>query len=176
MNQSKSPEIRYGLLGGVAVVLFFGLMYAVRKELFLNPWIQWGSLILYLVFMYQAAREDVAQNGAGREFREIVRTPFVVFILINLGYWLFFYGIHLADKSLIVMELDKIIQMTQQQISDGTGDPARANDLRLQVAEFEKMRANPIEPLGPVLAQMAKGALGGFALAAGIAALLRRDA
>lgn len=171
----KNPGIRYGLLGAAAVVFFFALLYYTKKEHFLNPWLQWGSLLIYLVFMFRAAKEDCAANGANRDFREIVRTPFVVFLLINLGYWLFFYTIHLADHSLIVMELDKGILLLQQQIQAGTGDPVKANDMRIQIAELEKLKANPAQPLGPVLAQMAQGALGGFALAAGIAAILRSE-
>jgi hypothetical protein len=173
MNQIKSPGFRYGILGGLAVIFFFALLYYGRKELFINPWFQWGSLLIYLIFMYQAAREDCAEFGADRDFRAVVRTPFMVFLLINLAYWLFYYAIHLADKSMIVMELDKAITMLQQQVLAGAGDPDKANDIRQQIAQMEKMKANPVEPLGPVLAQMAQGAVGGFGLAAGIAALIR---
>jgi hypothetical protein len=175
MNQIKNPGIRYGILGGLAVVFFFALLYYGRKELFVNPWCQWGSLVIYLIFMYQASREDCAEFGTGREFRMVVRTPFMVFLLINLAYWLFFYAIHLADKSLIVLELDKGIQMLQQQLLAGAGDPAKANEIRQQIEQMEKMRATPVQPLVPVLAQMLQGALGGFALAAGIAALVKNS-
>jgi len=32
----KNPSIRYGLLGGLAVVFFFVLAYAIKRDLFLN--------------------------------------------------------------------------------------------------------------------------------------------
>jgi len=171
----KNSAIRYGLLGAAAVVCYFALLYFARKEQFLNPWLQWASLVLYVFFMYRAAREDCAAHGTDRDFREIARTPFVVFLLINLGYWLFYYGLHLADKSLIVLELDANIQYLQQQINAGTGDPSRSNELRIQIADLEKYKADPQQALGPVIAQMAQGALGGFALSASIAAILRSE-
>ncbi len=165
--------VRNGLLGAVVVIFFFAIVYFVRPALFLNPWLQWSSLVIYLIFMYKAAQEDCALLGTSRDFREIVRTPFVVFLLVNLGYWLFYYGIHLKDSSLIVMELQAKIDFLQQQLTSGAGNPDTANDLRLQIADLEKAKASPVQPLAPILAQMAQGALGGFGLATGVALLLR---
>ena len=170
----QAPSVRLGILGGIAVVFYFAILYFSNKALFLNPGLQWSALVIYLVFMYQAAVADCKLHGAERDFRELVRTPFLVFLLINFAYYLFFYALHLADKSLIVMELDANIQMLQAQIQAGTGDPVEANNLRLQIADLEKIKAAPNQPLGPVLMQMAQGAIGGFGLAAVIAAILRR--
>lgn len=168
----KNIGVRYGLMGAVTVVFYFALLYFVKKDWFLSPALQWGSLLIYLAFMYKAAQDDCAVYGTERDFRNIVRTPFVVFLLINLGYWLFYYGVHLADKQLIVMELERKIGYLQEQMNAVT-DPVERNDLNKQINEFRTYQNNPVQPLGPVLAQMTQGALGGFALAAGIAALLR---
>lgn len=170
----QSPGVRYGILGGIGVVFYYAILYFSNKVLFLNPGFQWGGLIIYLLFMYRAAVEDCKLHGATRDFREIVRTPFMVFLLVNFAYYLFFYALHLADKSLIVMELDANIKMLQVQIQAGTGDPVQANELRLQISDLEKLKAAPNQPLGPVLMQIAQGAIGGFGLAAAIAAILRR--
>lgn len=170
----QAPSVRLGILGGIAVVFYFSILYFSNKALFLNPGLQWGALVIYLAFMYQAAVADCKLHGTERDFRELVRTPFLVFLLINFAYYLFFYTLHLADKSLIVMELDANIKMLQAQIQAGTGDPVEANNLRLQIADLEKIKAAPTQPLGPVLMQMAQGAIGGFGLAAVIAAILRR--
>lgn len=169
----KNTGLQNGLLGGVLVVMYFALLYTVNPATFLNPWLQWASLALYLLFMYRAAKADCAKNGTGRDFREILRTPFVVFIVINLFYWLFYYGLHLADTDLLRMELLTEKTMYQTQIDQGVGDPQQANQLRERIIEVEKALQNPVQPLGPVITRMAMGAMGGFALAAGIAAVLR---
>lgn len=168
----KNIGIKYGFPGAVAVVFFFALLYFAGKEWFWHPLPNWGSLAIYLAFMYKAGREDCDQHGYNRDFRMITRTPFIVFLLINLGYWLFYYGIHLADPSLVVHELQRQIDMLQQQFNASTGTVER-NELVKQIADLEKSRATPVLPLGIVLTRMAIGALGGFALSAGIAALLR---
>lgn len=171
----KNIGVRYGVLGGLAVVFYFALLYFGRKEWFLHLGLQWASLLLYLVFMYRAAQEDFAAHGARRDFRVLVRTPFVVFLLINLAYWLFYYGIHLADPSLVVMELEQNAVELKGQI-DAATDPVQRNELNQQLAELRRMQVAPVIPLGFVLAKMAGGALGGFALAAGITAWLRSRA
>ncbi len=169
----KNTGLKNGLLGGAVVVLYFALLYTMDPATFLNPWLQWASLGLYLLFMYRAAKTDCAENGTKRDFREMLRTPFVVFIIINLFYWLFYYGLHLIDPELLRMELIAEKTMYQTQIDQGVGDPQQANQLRERIVEVEKALQNPVQPLGPVITRMAMGAMGGFALAAGIAALLR---
>ncbi len=170
----KNPALKYGLLGAVVIIFYFALLYFSKKENFFSPLLQWGSMVMYLFFMYQAAREDCQANGTDRDFREILRTPFIVFLIINLGYWLFYYGLHLADPGLIQAEMSMELSDLKAQIASGLGDPEQANRFRERIQELEKTMQNPgIQPLGPVITRMFVGALGGFALSAGIAGVLR---
>lgn len=170
-----SPGLRYGLLGAVVVVFYFALLYVAKQDLFLRPLLQWGSLVFYLFFMWKAAGEDCAANGTTRDFRELVRTPFVTFLLINLGYWLFYYGLHLYDPSLLQAEMSFELQNLKEQLTAGLGDPEQANQYRERIQELEKYIQSPQpQPLGPVLTRMCVGALGGFVLAAGVAAVVRQ--
>jgi Protein of unknown function (DUF4199) len=170
------PAIRYGILGSVAVVFYFALFYFIDKKWLLHPGVQWGSLALYIACMYKAASDDCEVNGLNRDFRAILRVPFIVFLYINLAYWLFYYALHLADPALVQLELSEQLAYFRQQIQSGVGDPAQANRMREQISELEKAVANPTpQPLGPVLMQMAMGAIGGFALSAGITAIKRMN-
>ncbi len=169
----QNNGLRNGLVGGALVILYFSAIYLIDRPAFLNPWLQWASMAIYLAFMIRAAKADCAEHGTQRDFREIIRTPFVVFILINLFYWLFYYGLHLADVELVRMELLAEKSMLQTQIDQGIGDPQQANQLRERILDVDKALEHPAQPLGPVLSRMAMGALGGFALSAAIAAVLR---
>ena len=170
----KNAGLKYGFLGGVVVVFYFALLYFSNKTNFLNPWLQWSSMVLYLLFMYRATREDGLLHGFNRDFREMLRTPFVVFLLINLMYWLFYYSLHLADPELLKMETALQVGHLKSQLDAGLGDPQEANKIREQIQYLEKDGMSL--PLGPVLLQMCLGAIGGFALAAGITALIRSTA
>ncbi|MBK8556177.1 MAG: hypothetical protein IPL65_10610 [Lewinellaceae bacterium] len=163
--------MKYGLLGGLAVVMYFFLFYTIDKNLFLNPFVQWSSMVVYVLCMFQASKEDCAANSVHRDFRMITRTPFLVFILINLAYWLFYYSLHLADPELLQMETALQLKMLQEQLAAGTGDPDSANTLRENIQFLQK--EGMTMTLGPVLMRMGMGAIGGFALAAAIAYLQR---
>ena len=165
----KNPAIRYGLLGAVAVVFYFLLLYVAKKEQFINPWLQWASMGIYVLFMARAAREDRTQHGTNRDFREMVRAPFVTFLLINLGYWLFYYGLHLADPSMLHAEMLLEKTTLEGQLNAGAGDPQQANQLRERVQELQHfLQTGATQSLGPILTRMCIGALGGFALSAGV--------
>jgi hypothetical protein len=167
----KNPGVKYGLLGGVTVMFYFALLYFIKKDLFLNVGLYWASMAIYILFMWRAAKEDCAENGVLRGFREILRTPFIVFLLINLLFWLFWYTLHLADPELLQMEAAMKMNYLQQQLTSGPGDPQQANQFREQIQLLEKEGMSLT--MGAVFLQMGVGALGGFALSAGIAAILR---
>lgn len=169
----KNIGVRYGLLGGVAVVFYFAILYFAKKELTLNPWLYWASMAIYLLFMWRAAQEDCAERGTNRDFREVLRTPFIVFLLTNLLFWLFWYTLHLADPDLLRMEAAKELDFWKQQLATGTGDPQQNNQIREQIQQLEK--AEPKLGIGDVFLQMGFGTLGGFGLSAGIAAILRSE-
>ncbi|MBN8681242.1 MAG: hypothetical protein J0L99_01255 [Chitinophagales bacterium] len=171
----KNIANRNGFMGALVVVLFYTMIYFVKKELLLNPWIQWGPMVFYVAFMYKAQQEDCALYGAERDFRAMVRIPFITFILINLGYWLWYYASHLADPSLITQEIQVVLSDLEQQLSAGTGDPQQANDIRMQIAEHKKVIEAPTMPLLPVVTRMAFGSIGGFLLAALLTAIKRMN-
>lgn len=160
---SLSASLRFGLIGGIAVAAFYGAVYAIDKALFIHPAVQWGGVVIYVAFMYAAGRADVAQHGASRDFRELTRPPFVVFILINLAFWLLSYSLHLADPDLLRMEADVQIAHYEAKLREGL-DPQEANKLREQIRFLR--REGMSLPLGHVFLRMAYGAIGGFMLSA----------
>lgn len=170
-----TPGIRYGFWGGIVVIFYFLILYFAKQNLFLSPLLQWGSMVFYLFFMWQACKEDCDVNGTERDFRDIIRTPFMAFLLINLCYWLFYYGLHLYDPSLLQTEMGLELDMLKKQLAEGLGDPEQSNKFRERIQEIERVLQSPQhQPLGPVMMRMSVGAIGGFGLAAGVAALVRR--
>jgi len=165
----KNPSTRYGLLGAAAVIFYFLLLYVAKKELFLNPWFQWASMGIYVLFMWRTMRDDAAAHGTARDFREMVRAPFVTFLIINLGYWLFYYGLHLYDPSLLYAEMLLEKNNLEAQLTAGAGDPQQANQLRERVQELQHLLQTGVsQSLAPIVTRMGMGAIGGFMLAAGV--------
>lgn len=168
----SNPIQKYGWLGGAVVIFYFLIAYFSGRENFLNPVVQWLPMVIYVAMMYRAASEDVAANGIARDFRELSRTPFAVFLIINLCYWMFYYGLHLYDNQLLVLESAQQLANMKAELAAGTGDPERSNVLRQQIQILEN-QTEPQLPLAPIVMRMAMGAIGGFALAAGVVAVLK---
>ncbi len=75
-----------GLLAGVYRTAAFSMAYALNPALIFHAaWI-WGTYVIYVALMFRAtfASEE-------KEFREVVRQPFVVFIVAQLIFYLFYY-------------------------------------------------------------------------------------
>ncbi|MFZ4634240.1 MAG: DUF4199 family protein [Saprospiraceae bacterium] len=160
----QSIGVRYGLLAGALVIVYFALLYALCLQCFLHPGFQWAALLLYGAVLLLAAVADDRQHGLHRTFRERVRTPFLAFVVGNVLYWLFYYTLHLADPGLLQAEAAQQIAYLRNQLQAGTGDPAASAKIREQLAYLEKEGMSM--PLGPVVLQIGLSALGGFGLAA----------
>jgi hypothetical protein len=79
----------------------------------------------------------------------------------------------LADPELLAMETQAQLSALQQQIAAGVGDPEQANLIREQIQFLQKEGMSMT--LGPVLMQMARGAIGGFGLASVLVILLKNS-
>ena len=167
----NSPGTRYGLWGGLSLIIYFLLFYFIQKDLFLNPLVQWSSLLIYIACMYKSGEEDMRANGTDREFRLLSRTPFITFILATITYWVFYYAIHLADPELLAIQTETQLEMLRARLEAGPGDPELANKLREQIQYLENEGMSMT--LGPVLMQLAMGAIGGFVLSAAVVFVLK---
>lgn len=75
-----------GLTAGILTLGLFLLSYFVDRALILNPWVWWGSLVIYLIFMFRAV-----QQVDSTAFRRSVQAAFLVFVIANAIFYLFYY-------------------------------------------------------------------------------------
>ena len=82
----KQNIIKNGILAGVAAIGYVSLFYYIKKDLIFSATYTFSSLVIYLIFMFQAVKT------LGKEdFRTVLRTAFGVFILANVVYYAFDY-------------------------------------------------------------------------------------
>jgi Protein of unknown function (DUF4199) len=169
----QSSGLKNGTLAAALVVGYFILFYFLDKKLFMNPIVSWGSMVIYLAFMWKGETEERVAFGGKIDFKSALRVGFLVFLVANIAYWLMFYGICLFDKE--VTDNFKNFRLTeiQQQITKGTGDPALSNDLRKEADEIRKMGFQI--GIGDVLLRLSMGSIGGFLLAAAIAFFVKTE-
>ncbi|MBX2872802.1 MAG: DUF4199 family protein [Saprospiraceae bacterium] len=100
MNQAS---IRYGLIAGVGVVAYFLLFYLIKPSLILNPYIWWGSVVIYFWAMFQAAKKEGEENS----FFTYLKPAFAVYVLANAFFYTFYYCLFgVFDTSLVDLQFE----------------------------------------------------------------------
>lgn len=156
--------MKQGVLGAIVVMVVMASSYFFSKTFYLSPALNWGILLLYVPFMWWSLNEFATNNPHINDFRTMLRSPFLTFVVINLGFYLLLYGLFLSDKELLSMLTQRELAFLEKELSNGTGDPQRANQIREQI---NYLKQNGMQmPLGPTLLQMCMGAMGGFGLSA----------
>ena len=156
----KQNIIKNGIIAGVAAIGYVLLFYYTKKDLIFSATYTFSSLVIYLIFMYQAVKT------LGKEdFRTVLRTAFSVFILANVVYYAFDYVLfNYIDKSLGNLQKDVMIGY----YSAGAKSVQEQNQLQesIQNADFHNFKG--------ISFNFAKGAIGGFGLAILISYLIKR--
>jgi hypothetical protein len=172
-QKMQSTGLKNSVLAAALVVGYFLLFYILDKKLFMNPAVSWGSMVIYLAFMWKAETEERTAFGGKIDFKSALRVGFLVFLMANIAYWLFFYGVCLFDHEITDNFKNQRLSDIQQQISRGTGDPQLSNDLRKEADEIRKMGFQI--GIGDVLLRLSMGTVGGFFLAAVLAFFVKTE-
>ncbi len=165
----SNKAVRYGLIAGIGVIAYFLLFYFISPRLMFNPWVYWASLGIYLALMWKALQDEREEAEGPLLFRDGLRTAFLIFVIANFCYYLFYYILFgLADPGLI--ELQKTVMLESL---------GQASNL-LPAEQQEEMRRSlesgglDITP-GRVFFTFVRSLIGGFILSAGMAVVVGRQ-
>ncbi len=155
-------SIRYGLFAGFATIIYLLIFYFTNKNLLVNPYIVWATMIFYVAAMYAAA--NVVSTD---DFKDYLKAAFVAFLVANLLYYNFYYILFGAIDT-------QLLELQQQQaIIQAKLLAQQANTPQLQ--QQWQAAINDLEQNGAKLSyfqivqSMAQGAVGGFLLSALVA-------
>ena len=96
----KQIPIKYGIIAGVATVVYLYFFYLAGASYFLNPYVYWSALIIPVVAMVKATRKTKEMNGGEIEKKMAVRTSFITWILAMVLFHLFVYIMFQKDPDL----------------------------------------------------------------------------
>ena len=170
----QNNGLKYGVYGALVIIVYLLGLYFVDNKLMVNGFVTYWLPLVFLMppLMYKACLDELRQNGA-KDFRETLRTPFLVFAIANVAFWLSLYGLHLADPNITRMELSQQLAYAQDQLKQGMGDPQQMNQVRQQVNDIQAEMNHIQQPLGPYLFSMMIWMLLGFGISAGVTAIVR---
>lgn len=139
-----------GSLAGVLTVGYFLLFYFLDRAYLLNAWVWWGSLIIYLAFMFR-----VVQQLDTTAFRQSLQAAFLVFVVANAIFYLFYY--------LLFSVFDPgLVDLQRELLQDNPLWQGGNTEVDLSVT------------LGRVIFSFAYSLIGGFILALLVSAVARK--
>jgi len=159
----NSHGLKFGVLAGIGTILILLVSYYIDKRLMLSPSVVWSTTIFYLIGMYMAALEDRKRGGGFISFKDALQTCFIVWMVANAIYHVFIYcHFNYFDPEMLSVQKEMFLEMNE-----------KAGLLN------EKLSTQVAEELSYDLKQTITGyimsLIGGFAISAIIARLIRRD-
>ncbi|MEZ4987942.1 MAG: hypothetical protein R2795_23415 [Saprospiraceae bacterium] len=78
--------MRYGFIAGSICITLFAGLYFMEREWVLSRGLWWGSLLVYILAMWQAQRQE-----SSTDMRELIRPSFLVFVVANALFYLYYH-------------------------------------------------------------------------------------
>ena len=112
----KQTPIKYGIIAGLATVVYLYAFYLAGARYFLNPLVYWSALIIPVVAMVKATRKTKEMNGGDIDKKMAVRTSFITWILAMVIFQLFMYIMFQQDANLT--------EILREMMREANGDKA----------------------------------------------------
>ena len=154
-----------GLLTGMVTVLAFYLMYSFNPEGMLSVGFYWSSLILYFFGIALVLLRIKSRQKGLLPFKQALREGFVVFLVANLLFFLFYFWLFNQDPGLLDLQLEQLKSYAE------TLEPGTPG-----LEEMRKMTTEDLKVgLGGTIFRYFRGAMGGFLIAGLMAFILKQE-
>ncbi|MCG8330110.1 MAG: DUF4199 domain-containing protein [Chitinophagales bacterium] len=169
MASKFQHAIKYGIIAGVIIIVYFLLFYFVEAKLLFNPFVYWASVGIYLAIIWRALVIEKAKIGEEYNFRHALRTAFFIFVIANAMYYLFYYFLFaLIDTDLVNLQKEYMAEALE------------ARKSMLPKEQYESLQDSlddgsmDVTPGGVVFTYL-RGLIGNFILALGLAYFVNRQ-
>ncbi len=169
----QKKSILYGVLAGVATILYLLGFYFYKKDLFLDTTVCWSSLVFYLIAMFKATAEERKHLDYRIDLKQAISTAFVAFVATNVLYHVFIQCMTHLDADLVAIQLEKTKEYFEWAKTQTT-DFQQIEQLNKQLSEITKQTNIPFS-LNDAFVHFAQGCVGGFILATGIGAMMKTE-
>ena len=174
--------IKYGIFTGFGVILYMLAFYFYDKASMRSPEVIWSTMILYLVGMFWATLKvhrmegssnhsigSILENAKNEEkessLRNLVSTPFIVFLITNAYFIFFFWWImNVYDAELLQIHQE----LTHQEMLEFHKGSDKISEVRKNVLD------DYTPTFGASVTKYVMGAIGGFILSFLMALVVRR--
>lgn len=96
--------IRYGLLAGSGIVIYFLVFYYLNPKMMLGLGVYYSSSIIAIIAMIMAGWRVRKNNDGLLKYRDALRTVFGVWVVSNAIFWLFYWYLFNLHPELIEIQ------------------------------------------------------------------------
>lgn len=102
--------IRYGLMAGSALVIYFMVFYYVEPKLMLGLGVYYSSSIFTIVAMILAGIQVRKSNEGQLKYRDALRVVFGVWVIASAFYWFFYWYMFNLHPDLIDIQREMALE------------------------------------------------------------------
>jgi len=163
----QNQGVKYGILGGIGIILYMLLFFMIDKKMMLSPWVYWAGMIVYIVAMFKSIFALKEAKGGEITAQEGMKEAFTCFLVANLLFYTF-YMVLFNWISPEMVDLQKNMSLELLNSTESFYPPEKFVEMKesMEAADFRVT-------LGGSLFGLAKGAIGGFILSFLMGRLIR---
>lgn len=144
------------------------VLWMLDKELLWNPWAINAGWLPYFFFVFVGVKNYSIENPEA-EFRDLVREGFVVYLIAQILYYLFYYLLFFElDPTLIELQVEVELRLLEE--SRGILGEERADEM-MRTLQDAAEKPSP----GSLFRQFVPSLLPGFMLAAIYALIVKKS-
>ena len=148
----QQTAVKYGIIAGIAIVLYLLVFHQIDRALVLNPLVYWSTLLITVIGMVAVVRKERSDNNGRITLKEALKPAFLVFVLAMLIFNLFVF--------VLFNYVDSGLPDLQKQLMEAAGREVKDLDFKMT--------------FGRMMVGYAFSLIGGFFISYLVASLLKK--
>jgi Protein of unknown function (DUF4199) len=101
----QQTAVKYGIITGIAIVLYLFVFHQINRELMLNPLVYWSPILVTVVAMAMVVKKEREANEGKIAQREALKHAFLTYVIAYSLFSLFIFALfNVIDTGLVDMQ------------------------------------------------------------------------
>ncbi len=101
----QQTAVKYGIITGMAIVLYLFVFHQIKPELALNPLVYWSPILVSVVAMTLVVKKERENNDGKIAQREALKHAFLTYVIAYLFFTLFIFLLfNFIDPGLVELQ------------------------------------------------------------------------
>lgn len=101
----QQTAVKYGMIAGIAIVLYLLAFHQIDRALVLHPLVYWSPVLVSVIAMTMAVKKERAENDGKIGQKEALKQAFLTYVLASLFFSVFIFILfNFVDPELIELQ------------------------------------------------------------------------